>query len=181
MTESTYKIYDNWLPEDDFTNLKNSIVFNNKMPIYFVEDVAYPEDHPDYNAEVTNSLDCWYGINTVYSHYESHSNAWPQLRDMFLPAFETIEYPLKALMRIKVNFYPRTHELYEHPKHKDYPFTCYGAVLSLNTCDGFTRLEDGTELDSIENRLVVFSSDKPHNSTTTTNAKGRWNINFNWL
>ena len=181
MAESTYQIYNDWLSEDDFNNLRGSIIFNSKMPLYLVEDVAYAQDHPDYRAETTGGLDCWYGVNTVYTHYEAHSNAWPQLRDMFLPAFENLENQLRVLMRIKVNFYPRTEKIFEHPKHKDYPFPCPGAVLSLNTCDGFTRLADGTVLDSIANRLVVFNSGEEHNSSTTTNAKGRFNINFNWL
>jgi hypothetical protein len=54
-------------------------------------------------------------------------------------------------------------------------------VFSLNTCDGFTSLEDGTKIESIENRLLLFDSNKPHASSTCTNAKARFNMNFNYF
>lgn len=182
MTESTYKIFDNWLEEDDFNNLRDSIIFNNKMPLYFIEEVAYPDDHPNYTPDSCQHLDCWYAVNNIYAQQEPRSKAWPEIKEMFYPAMEkAFGTEFRDLLRIKVNFYPRTHEIFEHPKHKDYPFSCPGAVLSLNTCDGFTRLADGTKLDSVANRLVAFDSGENHNSTTTTNAKGRYNININWL
>ena len=56
-----------------------------------------------------------------------------------------------------------------------------GAVFSLNTCDGFTSLDDGTKIESIENRLLLFDSNKPHASSTCTNAKARFNMNFNYF
>ena len=79
------------------------------------------------------------------------------------------------------NCYPYTHEIFEHSPHRDYDFHCVGGDLSLNTCDGFTRLEDGTKVDSVANRLLLFISSLNHNSSTTTNAKGRYNININYI
>ena len=69
----------------------------------------------------------------------------------------------------------------EHPQHIDYGFQHTAAVFSLNTCDGFTRLADGTKIDSVANRIVFFDGSSQHNSTTCTNQKGRFNINFNFL
>ena len=83
-------------------------------------------------------------------------------------------------MRALVKFYPYTETVHEHSPHVDYPFSNYGAVFSLNTCDGFTRLSDGTKVESVENRMVFFDSSKPHNSSTTSNASGRFNINLNF-
>ena len=42
-------------------------------------------------------------------------------------------------------------------------------------------MEDGTKIDSVENRLLIFDGIRFHNSSSTTNAKGRYNINFNFL
>ena len=42
-------------------------------------------------------------------------------------------------------------------------------------------LEDGTKVDSVANRLLLFNSSLNHNSSTTTNAKGRYNININYI
>ena len=64
-------------------------------------------------------------------------------------------------------------KLEEHLPHTDYSFDNKGCVLSFNTCDGFTRLENGV-VNSVANRAVIFAAQKPHNSTSTTNAKARF-------
>jgi len=71
--------------------------------------------------------------------------------------------------------------LREHGQHVDYDFPSHAAIYSLNTCNGFTRLQDGTKVDSIANRLLIFDGSEVHNSSTTTDQKGRYNINFNYL
>ena len=42
-------------------------------------------------------------------------------------------------------------------------------------------LEDGTKVESIQNRLLLFAPSKTHNSTSCTDAKVRVNINFNYI
>ena len=69
----------------------------------------------------------------------------------------------------------------EHGQHRDYPIPHKGAIIYLNTCDGFTRLEDGTKVESVQNRILLFDASTLHNSTNTTNAKGRFNININYF
>ena len=31
-----------------------------------------------------------------------------------------------------------------------------GAIFSLNTCDGYTKFKDGTKVESVANRIVIF-------------------------
>jgi len=95
-------------------------------------------------------------------------------------AFSTIKEPVKENVRIKVNFYPGTPTLVEHEPHTDYPFPHQGAVLALNTCNGFTRIKNRT-IKSVANQMILFDPSKPHNSTTCTDQKGRWTINFNYF
>ena len=97
-----------------------------------------------------------------------------------LEKIQTIE-EIKALIRIKINFYPYTKVVEEHAQHRDYLYSHKGAILSLNTCDGFTRMPNGDKIDSVENRIVFFDPVEYHNSSTTSNQKGRYNINFNWI
>jgi len=54
-------------------------------------------------------------------------------------------------------------------------------LFYLNTNDGLTVLEDGTEIKSIENRILLHDASKPHHSTTCTDADRRVNINFNYF
>ena len=87
----------------------------------------------------------------------------------------------KSLIRMKVNSYPRTEELVHHKDHFDLPYAHKGGILYFNANDGVTVLEDGTEVESVPNRILLFDSSKPHHSTTTTNANRRVNLNFNYF
>jgi hypothetical protein len=87
----------------------------------------------------------------------------------------------KTLIRIKLNMYPKTFQLIHHPSHVDYSYKHKGAIFYLNTNNGLTVLEDGTEIKSVANRLLLFDASEPHHSTTTSNENRRVNINFNYL
>ena len=88
---------------------------------------------------------------------------------------------IKALMRIKLNMYQNTETIKEHGMHIDYDFSHKAAIYSVNTCDGYTKLKDGTKIDSIANRLLLFDASLPHTSSTTANQTVRVNINFNYF
>ena len=77
--------------------------------------------------------------------------------------------------------YPNTETLKEHGIHIDYSFPHKAGILSINTCDGYTKLEDGTKIDSVANRMLLFDASNPHNSSTTTNQPVRVNININYF
>ena len=83
------------------------------------------------------------------------------------------------MIRCKANLYTRTPEIIEHTMHTDFDFEHIGALFSLNTCDGYTLLEDGTKINSVANRMLIFDASKKHASTTCTNQNTRMNINFN--
>ena len=161
----TTRIVDNYLPEDYFNQIRDYIVWNNSFPFYFGRT----------NSEQTKDSH-WYACHVGYADNAPIGELYYKLVPFLygIPDF-------RSLMRIKANFYPQTNELREHAPHRDADFEHKGAILYLNTCDGFTRLEDGTKVDSVENRVLFFDSSQFHNSTTTTNAKGRFNININYL
>ena len=84
------------------------------------------------------------------------------------------------LMRVKANFYPNQNKFFEHDAHIDYNTPHKGAILYLNTCNGFTRLINGKKIESVKNRLLLFEPYYLHNSTNTTDKPYRLNINFNF-
>lgn len=169
------KIVDNFLPQDLYERLSESIVYHANFPLYFQKYVSH---------DISLKLDKnqgqpwnWYATHELYNHSKPTSEFCRTIVEIFgdrLPE-------LRALMRIKVNFYPHTETLREHSKHVDYDFSSHAAIYSLNTCDGFTRLSDGTKVDSIANRMLFFDGGENHNSSTTTDQMGRYNINFNYL
>lgn len=165
------KIIDNFLPMEDFIAIKHTVMQHN-FPL-FVNTNVTNDSEPDEPWR-------WYGTHVAYDNDVPTSDYFQPLYNCFIPRFEEMEYGFKSLIRIKINMYPHTSELKENFKHVDCPFPNYAAVYSLNTCDGYTRLRDGTKVDSVENRIVFFEGGDIHNSSTTT-TELRYNINFNWL
>ena len=164
MTADLLEVIDNFLDKEYFDSLVKLFI-GDEMPWYFQKVVAkgVKEDHIFYMTHMI------YKGNTPKSPFY----------DNLIPLLEKLE--VRALLRIKANLYPNTHVLYEHPTHSDYNFSHTGAILSLNTCDGYTKLKDDTKIDSIANRLLLFDSSEEHRSTTTTNVPARINININYI
>ncbi len=160
------KVIPNFLPEDYFAGIEKSLVWNPCFPYYLLDKC---------NSSQTDESQ-WMMCHTGYLEDTARSDLYTGMLDALklLPDFHT-------LIRLKANFYPQTTELVEHARHVDYDFPHNGAILGLNTCDGFTRLEDGTKVPSVRNQLLLFDGHKMHNSTTTTNAKGRFNVSINYL
>ena len=164
------KVIDDFLPLDEVEELKHLIIDSVSFPWFYQEQVAIQ------NGSETQLWN-WYQTHTLYVNNQSRSNHYDKIADIFLPKFDD----LKALIRIKANFYPHTEILREHLPHTDYEFKHTAAIFSLNTCDGFTRIKDDTKIESIKNRIVFFDGSTTHNSSTTTSDRVRWNLNFNYL
>jgi len=160
-----YTVIDNFLNKEDFITLKNSII--NKEFSWYFQDLIN-DNHSK------NDLTCYF-THLIYEH-TPNSSIYPMVFNLFFNKLK-----MKSLLRIKCNCFPSTEKIRINKEHVDFPFKHNGAVFSLNTCDGFTSLEDGTKIESIENRLLLFDSNKPHASSTCTNAKARFNMNFNYF
>lgn len=157
-----YKVVKNFYDKNKFKELQKTIQSSN-FPFYFNDGVADYEKSNDF-----------YFTHSFYKDNKPNSNYY----EMLLPIINIIKP--KAILRITANLYPRTEKLHHHKKHTDYNYKNYGLILSINTCDGGTQIGNKF-IPSIENQAVIFDADTPHNSTTCTNQKGRWNINFNYL
>ena len=69
-----------------------------------------------------------------------------------------------------------------HKYHVDYEFPCMSGLFYLNTNDGYTKFEkDNLKVESIANRFVSFPTHLSHASSSCTNDKVRYNINFNYF
>jgi hypothetical protein len=143
---------------------------NYTMPWFFLSSVA---EHPEKGGVIEDKV--FYMTNLLYEMNVPTSNLYERL----IPLLDQIG--ARCLIRIKANLYPNTETLHEHPKHTDYDFSHSGAILSLNTCDGYTKLKDGTKINSVANRILLFDAGEKHCSTTTTNVFARINININYI
>jgi hypothetical protein len=169
-------VIDNFLPEEQFEQISSFIVNTRNSSSnlsFFPQDTvaSYNEDTP---------LWSWYATHMFYNEFRPFSSYYDNIGQTFWPLFTELNI-LRAVIRVKANMFPYTSEVKTHPWHKDFNFDNYGAVFSLNTCDGFTLFKDGMKVDSVANRIVFFNAQDEHCSSTTSNQYARFNINFNFL
>jgi len=154
---------DNFLSKEDFDSLNKSL-YDRKFAWFFNDSVSIPGQD-----------DGFYFTHTFYDN-EPCSPFYKYMQ----PVFDKLN--VKALIKVKANLYPQTDKIIKHGLHRDYEFQCKSALLMMNTCDGYTYLqEDNKKVQSVENKIIYFNSHLPHHSTTTTNAKARLTININYF
>ena len=148
------KVQDNYLDSEEFNKLRE-VIMSDKFPWY------------------------WSGVLSDYDRC--------QLTNSFQGESFHILIPLLSLMgvteveRIKANCQVKTDNIIEHPFHVDGPVVCETSIFYINTCDGYTKFENGAIVNSVANRLVTFPSQTKHCGTTCTNASRRIVINFNYF
>ncbi len=54
------------------------------------------------------------------------------------------------------------------------------SIFYVNTNNGYTKFEDGTIVESVANRMVIFPANIKHTGTTCSDEKRRVVINFNY-
>ena len=170
------KIIDNFLDENEFNILTNNTVDRSDGHQTEFRVVSNVENFGSYSEDYWS----WYMIHMIYANDIPQSQICDDICKMFIPRFLQVAN-FRTMIRIKINAYPYTNIVKEHKDHFDSYFHHTGAVFSLNTCDGFTKFSDGTKVESVANRIVFFDASKFHHSSTTSNAKLRYNINFNFL
>ena len=159
------KVYDNFLDTEVFESMRNDILKN----------ATY-----GFSTTVNGSKDVYFN-HLAWKCYQSVDKSYLKspLFDIILPLINKID-DIKALIRVKVNCYVGSEVAKKHKDHQDLPFSHFGGIFSLNTCNGGTWIDD-KKYDSIENRLIIFDAGKPHSSSNTTDIDLRLNINLNWL
>jgi hypothetical protein len=159
-----YQIIDNALSKEQASFIKNTMI-SQEFPWFYSGVVEGEYDIQQY-----------YFTHNFFKRHNWLSNWAEQIVGPILSVLDPV-----SLIRIKGNFYPRSTEFLENNSHIDYDFPHMGAIYYVNTNDGFTVLEDGTQIESVENRILLFDPSKLHNSTHCTNEHGRVNINFNFF
>jgi hypothetical protein len=162
------EIIDNALSIENFNTIKR-IVEDENLNWFYIKTVAHcTESDANHGGYLVHNL---YKNNYVVSNnYEDVFNA---IVDS-LPKYRT-------LIRMRFIMYPRSLNILEHDSHRDYEFENNGFLLYINTNDGFTRLKDGTKVNSVENRALLHEASEEHNSSTCTDAPFRICLVLNYL
>jgi len=161
-----HKIIDNFLPKENFLKIKD-VLMGKKFPWFYLPDISYKDK--------ASEGPLFYMQHLLYKH-EPNSSFFNFIKDNLLDFID-----IKALIRVKANFYPNQNIKKLNEPHIDYDYLHKGAIFSINTNNGGTLLKDGSRIDSVENRILFFNPSEEHDSENCTDEKVRINININYF
>jgi len=156
------KVIDDFLKQEDHEVIRNTMMSNDSFQWQFADGANYRGDG--------HHMFC----HVLYAQFEPRSQFFPMLMPI-INEFEPI-----SIVRIKANLTMQTPERIDHGLHTDVD-DCITSIYYVNSNDGYTRFEDGTKVDSIANRMVVFDSNTKHAGCTPTDTLRRCVINFNYF
>lgn len=166
------KVFDDFLPTNEFLSIKN-LLLSNSFPWYL--NAVIPVEYEEIVKPIKNTTQF---THVFYQDYVVNSPYFSTLSPLISKINPT------ALLRIKANLLPKSENtIEEHGYHTDFPDTVLGftSVYYLNTNNGYTKFEDGSLVESVENRLVVFNNNFKHTGSTCTDADLRCVININFI
>jgi len=168
------QIYDNFLSKKDFDFINHNML-GAQFP-WHLGSVTNPEVDNVLCDEIHNIQFCEW----IYKDYAPQG---PEF-DIIKPIIFSRQLEVSAIRRIKANITLRTPKIVRHGWHtdgtRDGEQQFMVAIYYVNSNDGFTEFRDGTKVESVANRLVMFPSIMEHTGTTCTNEKLRCVINFNF-
>tara|TARA_R100000734_G_C3266228_1_gene63441 strand:- start:76 stop:573 length:498 start_codon:yes stop_codon:yes gene_type:complete len=164
------KIIDNFLPQEQF-NLAKAHLLDYGFPWMWNDSVTKNECIADPSE-----------FQFVHSFYEPLCGVVTEYKDWLdiIKPFGDRLNPV-SLMRIKANLNIGTSEFITRELHTDFSVPCTTAIVYINTNNGYTIFEDGTKVESIENRIVIFDSHLKHAGVPCTDQKRRVVLNFNFI
>ena len=170
-----YKIIDNVLPKSVADKIAEDLLFDARFPWYYNSSVDYPKNSPE---DIKNdNLNNYQFTHTFYQNYN--------ITGLFSIVAPIVNYlNPESILSIKANLNPRTETRNPFNFHTDFESKSTDrktAIYYVNSNDGVTIFEDGTEIESIANRLLIFDQKTYHTGTTCTNQKIRCLINLNYI
>ena len=165
------KIEDNFLEQKEFDRLQTLIMG-------FPFDWHYCQSITTYEIDKDN----FQFVHTFYRYDSPRSSYFENLK----PILEIIN-PI-SIYRIKTNSRTKTSKNEESSFHSDMDIMSEEkrkqwttSIFYVNTNNGYTEFEDGTKIESVENRMVTFPTNLKHRGTSCTDEKIRVVINFNYF
>tara|TARA_R100000995_G_scaffold80134_1_gene51692 strand:+ start:2460 stop:3002 length:543 start_codon:yes stop_codon:yes gene_type:complete len=160
-----HKVIDNFLDKNNLEKLEDQVM-SAYMPWYFNDHVNIKgDDH----------------FQFVYGFV--HPGGEPNCNEFMMNLLEpfAVKLKVKNFHRVKANLSTKTNKLIEHGMHTDRRnMKGKTGIFYLNTCNGYTRLENGVKIKSKKNRFVEFDCNTRHTGSSCTDQKRRVVINFNY-
>ena len=160
------KITDDTLNKEYFTMLQG-VVMGHNFPWEYQARVANPWE---------NNNEHFYFVHRLYERFSPVSSFMEPLDEYLVKVLN-----VKSIIRARVLLYPNQGKFIEHDPHIDFEYSHNAALLYFNDNDGFTKMEDGTKIESVANRNVIFDGSTSHNSTNCTTEKARFVLAVNYF
>lgn len=161
------KVIDNFLLNEEWSNINNTMLTAN-FPWYL--NRYKTGKHCD-----SGQLHEYQFTHTFYNDFAIKS----QFGSIIEPILEKLNP--SAIVRIKANLLPNTPNIETFQMHRDFDFfDGLTAIYYVNTNNGYTLFSDGTTVESIANRCVIFDARLDHTGTTCTDQRVRSVINLNY-
>jgi hypothetical protein len=168
MTEkSQYEVIDNFLDKEYFDTIKNTVTSLDMN--WFYRDNMTSDDENGMCYFTHN----FFLKNHVYSPYFN-------LLEPFLAKLN-----ISSLIEVRSNMTISKEDIYESSWHVDNPYeNSKTVILYLTTCNAKTMINvenEIIEIDSVENRILIFDTNISHKMKSATDAKRRIIINLNYI
>ena len=157
---SKIKIIDNFLNKEFFNQLQNLILGEHFS--WFYNDYKVYENDNDFQF-----------THTVIKNYKPISTFIKYIN----PILDKLN--AKKTLQVKLNLQTKANKIFNYTFHNDAD-NVTTAILYINTNNGKTVFKNGEEVNSVENRAVIFNSNLQHTGTSHTDTKRRVLINFNY-
>ena len=167
------RIIDNFLSDFVHQRICNEVINNQYFPFYYHNFVT------NNNEKDKNDVKQLCFVHTLYSENSIKSNYHFPI--IGLPLIDKLEIADGNLIRIKINLNVNQSEHIISDWHTDNTNSHTTALYYLNTNNGYTEFKDGTKIESVANRVIIFDGLLEHRGVTQTDTKGRFAININYI
>jgi hypothetical protein len=177
-------IVDDFLPPS-FHNDLVSLVTNKEFPWYYNDSVTYETEGTtdayffSHAALMSTSAFESLGVNEA-AGVNYVSDKFEAIRPMLYFMEDKANFRLTGLLRAQFNMFTNMGRTIKGAWHIDQEIEHYVGLYYINTTNGPTDFIDGSSVECVANRLVLFDGKAlKHRSTHSTDTKYRANINFN--
>jgi hypothetical protein len=164
------EIKDNFLQQVELGFLKDTLL-SGDFPWYYNYFIVHKDWKSDKDFQFVHTF---YKADPI-GYQEVHSNAFKILH----PIIKLLD--IKALIRVKANLRSKVETQNIPAYHTDYQYDSTTSIFYVNSNNGYTLFEDGTKVESVENRIVTFPANTSHTGVSQTDEKARVVINFNYF
>ncbi len=165
-------VIDNFLEKKDHKKIKE-VFYDLDFPWYYNDYKSFSKNYFKNDKNILcDEVNDFQFTHVFYNDFE-YKSRWD-----ISPLIDKINP--NALIRIKANLTTRTEEKQVYGFHCDVDQICFTAIYYINSNNGKTLFEDQTEINSVENRIVIFDSQIKHTGTSCTDKNTRMLINLNY-